>query len=158
MGILRRIKLFLGLMSFKYSTDRWVLTKDYVPPSSKYLFYHNHGRVTPNKHWPCLWKCTKLVYIERTLSGRRDYVAKEVPVLLHTYKGRGLMVVLKPGIVICSQCKEFMNITAKDKLTFAIDEDDGSKSIVTKIVENWKCMNGHTHLKTYKEQPKIIIN
>ena len=68
------------------------------------------------------------------------------------------MVVLKPGVVICSQCKEHMTMIDKDKLTITIDEDDGSKSVVVKIREIWKCMNGHTHLKTYKDQPQIIVN
>ena len=68
------------------------------------------------------------------------------------------MVVLKSGVVICSQCKESMTMVDRDKLTFTIDEDDGSKSIVVKIREIWKCMNSHTHIKTYKDQPKIIVN
>ena len=73
-------------------------------------------------------------------------------------EGERVMIISKSGNVICSQCNEFMNITAKDKLNFTIDEDDGSKSVVTRIRETWKCMNGHTHLKTYKEQPMIIVN
>ena len=85
--------------------------------------------------------------------GRRQEFAEHVE-----GEGEGLMIVLKPGSVMCPQCNEFMTITAKDKLTFIIDEDDGSKSTVTKIRETWKCMNNHTHLKTYKEQPKIIVN
>ena len=68
------------------------------------------------------------------------------------------MVVLKSGVVICFQCKEHMTMVNKDKLTITIDEDDGSESVVIKIRETWKCMNSHTHIKTYKEQPKIIIN
>ena len=73
-------------------------------------------------------------------------------------EGEGLMVVLKPGDVRCVQCKELMTMGYKDKLIFTIGESDGSKSIVTKIRETWRCMNGHVHLKTYKEQPKIIVN
>ena len=86
MGILRRIKLFLGLMNFSHSMDRWVLTNNHNPPSSNYFFYHSHGRVNSSRHWPYLWKCTKLVYVEKTLSGRKNYVAEEVPVLLHVYE------------------------------------------------------------------------
>ena len=85
MNLLRRIKLSLGLMSFKYSIDRLVLTRDLNPPGSNYFFYHSRGPVTPHKHWPYLWKCTRLFYIERVLFGRKHYITKEVPTLLDTY-------------------------------------------------------------------------
>ena len=86
MNLIRSIKLSLGLMNFTYSIDRWVLTRDLNSPGSNYFFYHSRGSVTPNKHWPYLWKCTRLFYLERTLFGLKHYITKETPVLLEAYK------------------------------------------------------------------------
>ena len=86
MNLIRRIKLSLGLMSFSYRIDRWVLTKDSNPPNSNYFFYCSYGPLTPNKHWPYSWKCTRLIYIEMTLFGWKDYITKEVAALIGIYE------------------------------------------------------------------------
>ena len=86
MNLIRRIKLSLGLMNFTYSIDRWVLTKDNNPPNSNYFFWSNYRPLTPNKHWPYSWKCTRLFYLERTLFGLKYYITKETPILLKAYE------------------------------------------------------------------------
>ena len=63
------------------------------------------------------------------------------------------MVLLKSSANRCSECGEYLTIIAKDKLTRTIDGTE-----VVRIRETWKCFNGHTKLKMYGEQPKIIIN
>ena len=63
------------------------------------------------------------------------------------------MALLKSSDNLCNNCKESMTMVARDRLAFVID---GTK--VVKIRETWKCLNSHTTLKMYGEQPKIIIN
>ena len=63
------------------------------------------------------------------------------------------MVLLKSSGHHCSECGEYLTIIAKDKLTHTIDGAE-----VVRIREKWRCLNGHTKLKMYGEQPKIIIN
>ena len=63
------------------------------------------------------------------------------------------MVLLKSSDHLCNECGETLSIIAKDRTTRIIDGDK-----VVRIVETWKCFNGHTKLKMYGEQPKIIIN
>ena len=63
------------------------------------------------------------------------------------------MVLLKSLDHHCSQCGEILNIIAKDRLTRTIDGVE-----VVRIRETWKCLNGHTKLNMYGDQPKIIIN
>ena len=63
------------------------------------------------------------------------------------------MVVLKSSDYHCSQCRGMSYIIAKDRVTFTIDGTE-----VVRIRETWKCVNGHTSLKMYGEQPKIIVN
>ena len=84
MNTLRKIKLFLGLMTFNHSIDKWILTKNNTDPVDS-LFWLNHGPESPNMEWPYLWKQRKLVYFERTLSGWKDYIVREAPVVLEVY-------------------------------------------------------------------------
>ena len=63
------------------------------------------------------------------------------------------MVVLKSSGNHCDECGEVMSIIAKDQLAYTIDGVE-----VVRIRETWKCWSGHTKLKMYGEQPKIIIN
>ena len=85
MNTLRKIKLHLGLMNFSYSINRWLLTKNITDFVEDSPFWLNHGPKSPTKEWPYLWKCTKLVYLEITLFGYRDYLIKEAPILLAVY-------------------------------------------------------------------------
>ena len=64
-----------------------------------------------------------------------------------------LMPILKSSDHHCGECGEVMSIIAKDRLAYTIDGTE-----VIRIKETWKCWNGHTRLKMYGEQPKIIIN
>ena len=84
MGTLKKIKLFLGLIKYDYSIDRWVLTQDNISPPeiSAWTFY---GPQRPDKKWPYLWKQSKFIHTEMTLFGWRDYVSREVPMLLEVY-------------------------------------------------------------------------
>ena len=63
------------------------------------------------------------------------------------------MVTIKSSDHHCGQCGEVLSIIAKDRLTCTIDGTE-----VVRIREKWKCFNGHTTLKMYGEQPKIIVN
>ena len=63
------------------------------------------------------------------------------------------MVILRLSDHLCDVCRENMTMIAKDKITRIIDEVK-----VVRIQETWKCSNGHTKLKMYGEQPKIIVN
>ena len=63
------------------------------------------------------------------------------------------MPLLKSSNRYCSQCREILNIIAKDRLTCTIDGVE-----VIRIKETWKCLNDHTTLKMYGDQPNIIIN
>ena len=85
MNLIRKIKLSLGLMNLDYSINTWALTKNKTDPVEYSPFWLNYGPISPTKEWPYSWECTKLVYLEMTLFGWRDYIIEEAPILLEVY-------------------------------------------------------------------------
>ena len=61
------------------------------------------------------------------------------------------MAILKPREVICDECSENLYLVNKEKLTIDVDEKR-----VARIMETWRCANGHTRHKLYADSsPKL---
>ena len=63
------------------------------------------------------------------------------------------MAVLKLKEVICDKCSENLYLVNKEKLTIDVDENR-----VARIMETWRCANGHTRNKLYADKSKLIVN